>query len=160
MFAELAAAASSLGTIKDLASALINERDGHKSTAIKIDFTEKLIHLQHQFLEVHSAVISKDALIHSLTQRVRELEGEKSEKGRYMLTKLGSDGDFFAYKLRSPGELVERQDEAPHFVCQPCFDRGEKSVLHVGEYNAFCPLCKQAASLRRVVVRRSNPNPY
>jgi hypothetical protein len=112
----------------DLARGLIDARDRQVAAAIQVDPTEKLIQAQAQLFEVSKAIADKDAALHALLQRNRELEAAERDKGRYQLAKLGVAGDFFAYQLRPPAELLERQDELPHFVCQPCFDLGKLQI--------------------------------
>jgi len=133
---------ASINSARQLGSALIAERDGIKAAAIQIDLSEKLIQAQSQISEVLAAIISKDAALSVLTERIRELEASQSERARYQLAKLGTVGEFFAYQLRPAGELSERTDEPAHFLCQPCFDAGKKGVLRVTPTYAFCPLCK------------------
>ncbi|MEN9375982.1 MAG: hypothetical protein RL710_1139 [Pseudomonadota bacterium] len=133
---------SSISGSIELGGLLVNERDRQKAAAIQSDLTEKLIQAQTQVSHVLAAIIEKDGLIQTLTQRNRELEASQSDRARYQLAKLGTVGDFFAYQLRAPGELGDRRDEPTHFLCQPCFDAGKKSVLLVGKYTALCSLCK------------------
>lgn len=131
----------------EISGLLVNERDRHKLATIQLDFTEKVLQLQAKLSEVSSAIIDKDGRISHLSERVRVLESRQSEEARYQLAKLGTVGDFFAYKLRPHAELVDRVDEPEHFICQPCFDAGKKSVLHVGKYTAHCTLCKTSVSV-------------
>ena len=126
----------------DLVGLLSNERDRQKAASIQIDLTNKILALQAQLLEVLGTVVEKDALLGTLKDRLRELESHQSEKARYELAKLGSLGEFLAYRLRPATDLRERTGEPEHYLCQPCFDAGKKSVLHVGKYTAICPLCK------------------
>lgn len=125
----------------ELARLMVNERDRHKLAAIQIDFTEKVIQLQTKLSEVSSAIVEKDGRISHLADRVRELERRQSEEARYQLAKVGTVGDFFAYKLRPAAELVERTDEPEHFLCQPCFDAGKKSVLRIIGSWCQCSIC-------------------
>lgn len=124
---------SNLAMLPTLASALLNERDRQKAAAIQLDMTEKIIQTQAQLLEVLSTVVSKDATIQALTERNRQLQATQDERLRYKLTKVGVTGEAFAYRLRPAGELLERNDEPDHFLCQPCFDIGKKVVLRVEE---------------------------
>ena len=133
---------SSIGAIKDVGTALINERDSHKFAAIQIDLSNKIIEAQAKVSEVMSSIVEKDGLIKTLTERNRDLESEQLERARYELAKLGVDRDFFAYRLRPAAELSERKDEPTHFLCQPCFDvRKQKSILVAHEFAATCNAC-------------------
>lgn len=145
---------SSLSSAINLGGMLVNERDRHKAATIQVDLTDKLIQAQVQVSQVLAAIIEKDRLIQVLSERVRELEAKQAEEARYQLAKLGAAGDFFAYRLRPAAELVERQDEPAHFLCQPCFDAGKKVVLQIDSFDAFCPACQASFP---VGAHRSHP---
>jgi hypothetical protein len=131
------------GAIKNITTALVQERDREKLAALKIELTDKILELQTKLLEVHSAVVLESEALRRAQDRIRELESSEREKSRYELAKIGSVGDFLAYRLRPASELSERQGEPAHFVCQTCFDAGKKSVLvHNGSGYWSCSLCK------------------
>ena len=132
-----------------LAGALVHERDSQKAAAIKIELTEKITAAQVQLSQVLAAVIDKDATIHRLAERNRDLEAAQREKERYRLARVGSIGEAFAYQLRPVAELSERSDEPAHFVCQPCFDSGRKAVLQMQGAYATCPACDAKLALSR-----------
>ena len=136
------------GAIKEIAAALVQERDREKLAALKIELTDKILDLQTKLLEVQSAVILERETLRTAQERLREMEGSEREKARYELAKLGAVGDFFAYRLRPQSELVERASEPTHFVCQPCFDAGKKSVLLVSTGESFCPACRLKVALQ------------
>lgn len=144
----IAGAGTSFTVLKDLGSALLNERDRQKATAIHIQFTEKLIDAQAQLMQVLSAVIEQQRKIPVLEQRIRELEADRAEKQRYVLAKLGTEGEFYVYRLRDVAELHESPDEIPHAICQPCFEADKKVVL-VGNGGGYwwCPVCKHGAQV-------------
>jgi len=143
---DISAMLSLLSSAKDLGGLLIAERDAQKAAVIKAELTEKILEAQAQFAQVLGAVIEKDAAIARLAQRVSELEAAQSEKDRYELAMLEPSGNAFAYRLRPAAELSERQAEPVHFLCQPCFDLGRKSVLtrsdFYGRYVFKCSGCK------------------
>lgn len=140
---------ASISAAAELAKLLVNERDRQKAAAIEGQLTDKITQAQIQLSQVLSAVIEKDGRIQALTERVRELETEQSEKSRYRLAKLGAIGDFFAYELRPAAELVERSDEPAHFICQPCFDiRKQKSVLRIQGINCTCGSCNAKVQIK------------
>lgn len=144
----IAGAGASLTAVLQLGGAMVNERDRQKLAAIHAELTEKLLAAQAQLSQVLGAVIEQQRHIPILEQRIRELEAERTEKQRYVLAKIGSEREFFAYRLRGAAELVERIDEHPHFVCQPCFEAGKKVVL-VGNGDGYwmCPVCKHGAQV-------------
>lgn len=151
----IAGAGASFTVLKDLGGLLLNERDRQKAAAIHVQFTEKLIDAQAQLMQVLSAVIEQQRQIPVLEQRIRELEADRAEKQRYVLAKLGSEREFFVYRLRDAAELHERVDEIPHAICQPCFEAGQKVVLTGnGDGYWWCPICKHGAQ-----VTESTPDP-
>ena len=145
---EIGASIGSLLTLKDMSVALINERDRQKATAIQVEFTSKLIEVQAHIQQLLGTVIEKQGLVATLEQRIRDLEAASAEKARYVLSKLGTELEFYAYRLRPSAELVERADEIEHFVCQPCFEAGKKLVL-VGNGDGYweCPVCRHGAQV-------------
>lgn len=138
----IAALQASYAFLKDVAGFTLNERDRQKFATLQIDLTDKIIQAQSNILQVQDAITSKGVLLRALQERISDMESDKRERGRYQLAKLGTVGDFFAYKLRPASELPERADEPEHFLCQTCFDAGKKSVLRVSKYTALCLLCK------------------
>ena len=143
---EIAALHTSAVTLVELGKGLVNERDRQKAAAIQIEFTNKLIELQTHVQQLLGTVIDKQGLISSLEQRVRDLEASQAEKERYVLAKLGTEREFYAYRLRPSAELLQRADEVEHFVCQPCFEADKKVVLS-GNGGGYweCPVCKHGA---------------
>lgn len=140
---DIASLIAGLTYAKTLAGLLVDERDRQKAAAIQVELTEKIIGAQVQLSEVLATIVDKDATIHRLTERNRDLEAAQREKERYGLQKVGSTG-VLAYALRPSTELLERKDEPPHFICQICFDGGKKSVLQPsgGQRLLLCGLDK------------------
>ncbi len=145
---EIGTAIAALSALKDLGAGLVNERDRQKAAAIQVEFTNKLIEAQAQLTELLGTVISQQGKIGVLEKHVRDMEAAKAEKERYVLAKVGTEREFFAYRLRTSTELVERPDEVSHFVCQPCFESGKKVVLS-GNGDGYweCAVCKHGAQV-------------
>ncbi|MCL2524595.1 MAG: hypothetical protein FWF20_07060 [Betaproteobacteria bacterium] len=139
---------STANAVAELGGLLVKERDRQKAAAIQADFTNKLLDLQSKLSEVLVTVIEQQGLILALQQRIRELEAEAAEKDRYELAKVGSQGQFFAYRLRRTAELEKGGGDVEHFICQPCFEGGKKIAL-VGNGDGYfgCPVCKHGAQV-------------
>jgi DNA-directed RNA polymerase subunit RPC12/RpoP len=146
---DISALIAGLAYSHTLVGALMNERDSQKAAAIKIELTEKITAAQIQLSQVLAAVIDKDATIHRLSERNRDLEAAQREKERYRLARIGAVGEAFAYQLRPAAELSERSDEPTHFICQPCFDSGRKAVLQMQGPYAACPVCESKIALSK-----------
>lgn len=151
---DLSALIAGLSYAHTLAGALVNERDSQKAASIKIELTEKITAAQVQLSQVLAAVIEKDAAIHRLTERNRDLEAAQREKERYRLARVGTIGEAFAYQLRPAAELSERSDEPTHFICQPCFDAGKKAVLNMQGAYATCPMCSAKITIGSTAPQR------
>lgn len=92
-------------------------------------------------MQVLGAAIEQADALRAARERIRELEAKEREGQRYQLVEMVPDTGAFAYRLRPAAELDERRDEPVHFLCQPCFDSGIKTVLQrAPSGNAFsCP---------------------
>ena len=143
---EIGSAIAAFSALKDLGAALIGERDRQKAAAIEVEFNKQLIEAQTQLAELLGTVIDQQGRVGALEQRVRDVEAAQAEKERYVLAKVGNQGEFFAYRLRDATELTERVSEVPHLVCQPCFEVGKKIVL-TGNGSGYwsCSSCKHGA---------------
>jgi hypothetical protein len=78
--------------------------------------------------------------IQGLKARVVDLETWEAEKRRYQLEQLPPG--VFVYSLKQ--EMAN--GEPPHSICQTCYQRGKKSILHSDEpgngvYNMTCHEC-------------------
>jgi hypothetical protein len=137
---------ASLQGLANLVGLLVNERDSQKAAAIQIEFSNKLIEAQAHLAQLLGTVIDQQGRIGALEQRVRDMEAVQAEKERYVLAKVGTEREFFAYALRDAAELKERRTEVAHFACQPCFELGKKVVLS-GNGSGYweCPACKHGA---------------
>lgn len=143
---EIGAAIAAFSAMKDLAAGLVGERDRQKAAAIEVEFTNKLIEAQSQLTQLLGTVIEQQGRIGTLEQRLRDLEADQAEKARYVLAKVGTEGEFFAYRLRVSAELNERINEVDHFICQPCFETGKKVVLTGNGHGYWlCSVCKHGA---------------
>lgn len=139
---------ASFGALTEMLGLLVNERDRQKALTIQIEFTNKLLEAQTHLSQLQGTVIDQQRLIATLEQRVRDMAAREAEKERYVLAKLGTEREFFAYRLRGSAELVERADELSHFICQPCFETGKKVVLN-GNGDGFweCTSCNRGGQL-------------
>ena len=155
---DIPALLSSVSTLTHLSGLLVKERDSQKAAAIQIDFTNKLMEMQTKLSEVLGTVIEQQRLVPVLEQRIRELEAQAAEKGRYVLAKVGTEREFFAYRSRPVAELDEGSAEVEHFLCQPCFDSGKKVVMNSnGDGYWHCPGCRHGAQVQETspIARRA-----
>ena len=142
MSSEITAALTSLGSLMGIAKTAVEARDDAKAKQAIDDMSERLTAALQGALSLAENASSLRMRLDEVEAELAKLKANVIERGRYQLAKLGTAGDFFAYRLRPATELVEQQDETPHFVCQSCFEGGRKVVLQIDSSNASCPVCK------------------
>ncbi|WP_234192674.1 hypothetical protein [Pseudacidovorax sp. NFM-22] len=145
---DIGALASSLTGTLTIAKAIASERDAIKLAELRTQLGEKIIESQGKLLEAQSSIQDQLATISLLRKEIDQLRAERNERQRYDLAAVGEFGNFFAYKLRPASELVDRATEPQHFLCQPCFDGGRKSVLLLNSHS-YCSICKQTVQIKR-----------
>ena len=143
---DITVALANLGAASTMVKGLVDLRDRQKLAAVQADLTERLLEAQTHLVQLLGMLAEKTAVAAELQERVRVLERNQLERGRYELAEIAVGRDL-AYRLKAPGALMERADEPPHFLCQPCLDiRGHKAVLRMsvvwGTDTYTCPACK------------------
>jgi hypothetical protein len=93
---------------------------------------------------------------HALEARIREVENHRQARERYELHAIRPSPAAYVYKLRD--EFA--RTEAPHYVCQTCYDKGTKAVLMEVRTASMghrwrCPECK-----RDIVLADAGPLNY
>lgn len=115
---------SPLRAAGDVAKGLVDIRD-------TVKFGEAVIKLQSQILAAQSGALEAKIREGEMAGRIRELEEQLTqkeawvaEKQRYRLVELPPS--VFAYELIPQSANGDPQ----HYICQTCFQRGRKSILH------------------------------
>jgi hypothetical protein len=133
---------SPLKAAGDVAKGLVDIRD-------TVKFGEAVIRLQGQILSAQQGALAAQSReselgdeIRALKARVAEVEGWEAEKKRYALEQLPPGK--FVYSLKPD----MAHGEPLHKLCQTCFQRGKKSILHAddpssGQYTLTCYECNQ-----------------
>lgn len=94
---------------------------------VKVSLTRHIIEAQQALTAAGLAQADAAEKIRTLEQEIVSLKHWEREKERYQLSGIGTVG--FAY---TPKEGMEG-GEPMHWLCQPCFDTGHKSVLQFTE---------------------------
>jgi hypothetical protein len=162
MSAWIDAITSPLKAASETVQGLVQVRD-------QIKFGDAVIKLQAQILSAQqgaSAAQAREAEmieeIRVLKTRVTELETWEAEKQRYHLERLPPG--VFVYSLKP--EMVGT--EPPHSICQTCYQRGKKSLLHADEprngiYHLTCHECSTELRVGIAIsraVHRSECDPF
>jgi hypothetical protein len=119
----IAAALSSLNTLKNLAQAMIGLRDGQVLQEKVIEFNSALIDAQTKIFGVNEERTSLIDRIRELEKEVSDLKDWDREKRRYELIALAPN--LVAYAIKD----AMRGTEPPHYVCANCYTDGKKSYL-------------------------------
>ncbi len=139
-FSVVTAAMSALTTAKTLGQTLVGLRDFNESAAV-------VAQLNGELLRAQESLFSLSAQLHELQQEnfrtaeeLRDLRERLTERARYSLHELSRG--VFVY--RSNGATAAGGSEPVHYLCQPCFDKGVKSVLKYAEgfERHHCTVCK------------------
>lgn len=144
----IAAANSALTAAKELGRAAMGIRDFNE-VAAKISAINDLL------LKAQDSLFAHNAQLHALQQekfdmanRLRELEEKLADRGRYSLVEI-SDRTFVLgcnQGEKVSGDSALGAVEPKHYICQPCFAKGIKSVLQkdsfYGAIRLECPICK------------------
>jgi hypothetical protein len=117
-------------------------------------------------IELQAKILAAQEEQSALLQRVRDLEGEikafqqwEKEKQRYQLIELPPG--VFVFELKP--EMM--QGEAPHKICQTCYQHGKKSILQQdeptnGTHHLICNECETRLSVGYFrAQRRANTRP-
>jgi cell division protein FtsB len=122
---ELMAAMSALSSALGLAKTAIEARDEAKLDAALADINTKHLALSMAGLQLAEALSACQAAKSELERENRDLHSKIADRKRYLLHEL-APGQI-AYRSAPDGESAEPE----HYLCQVCYDKGVKSVLHV-----------------------------
>jgi len=125
---------------------------GLRDVANAADRNTKIVELQAAIMDAQAGAIEAQQAHSADVKRIGDLEAEvarlkawEGEKQKYELKGLG--GGAVAYMLKAE----ERGAEPPHWLCQPCYEKGQKRMLQpqdmvvVGRgHNFSCPECHSA----------------
>ncbi|WP_159918008.1 hypothetical protein [Pantoea sp. 18069] len=140
---------ASIGAARDIAKGMSALRDSTLINERTSALLEQLLKAQEGLLSHNAALLQLQGEHFEAREKLRKLEEAGRERGRYSLFQL-RPGQF-AYRVnlvpQQSGADEPASTEPLHYVCQPCFDKGIKSVLTgtfmMGVPNGLvCPTCK------------------
>ena len=123
---EIGAALSSLSATLGLAKSALEARDEAKIKAALADFNEKHLALYTAALHLAEKLATAQTALGDLQREAAELRAQRDDRARYALYEVKPG--HFAYRS-TPS--ADRPNDPPHYLCQTCYDKGVKSVLHV-----------------------------
>lgn len=162
---------STLTGAKQLAQAALDLRDFNAQAAAIANINGELLKAQDQLFVHQSQLLQLQEQHFEAREELRKLKEAQSERQRYALFDLGNGQ--FVYRVNVAPEQSGASEpggaEPLHYLCQPCFDGGVKSVLQAvwtgtlmkGQHRCWkCSICgakrytgEQKAAVPRAPIR-------
>ncbi|MDI4633318.1 hypothetical protein J7U46_09690 [Pelomonas sp. V22] len=135
MAIEITAAISTFKAALGIAQVALAARDEAKVKEALQDMSERLFSLSQAALAMAEKNMALQAALTEASANHAEVEAKLAERGSYELAEASSG--VFAYKSLDSSKAL-------HYLCQPCYDNGIKSVLrkdahHDGVVFWTCP---------------------
>src|SRR5260221_647676 len=125
----IGAAITSLRLLKDVAQTMVGLRDAQAFQAKLIEFNTALMDAQASVFSVNEERTALIEKVRDLETKVMKLEAWEAQRERYKLETLPPG----VFVLTLKPEMAE--GEPPHHICQTCYQRGTKSILHSDQYH-------------------------
>jgi len=129
-----------IGAARALADAVLKTRDTVKYGPVIAQMNEQLINVQGGLVTHNAEMMELQQKYYAVCEELRELRRAAAERDRYSLIEITPR--VFVYRVK-PDCL---NGEPLHHLCQPCFDKGTKSVLQEsnfwGTVYLECSICK------------------
>ncbi len=134
---------ASITTAKDIAKTALNVRDSIVLAETVTKMNDQILKAQDALLALNGDMFAMQQENFRLHEEMRKLKEASAERGRYSLFELSDR--VFVYRSNEGSDAAGT--EPGHYVCQPCFDKGVKSVLRKknfwGAISLECPVCKE-----------------
>lgn len=123
---DIASAISGATAMLGIAKGAIAARDDFKAQQALGDVQTKLLEITTAALALSQTNIALTDEIRLLKDEAHNSQMKARERERYLITELGTG--TYAYKSQ-PAE--EGTSEPLHYLCQPCYDKGVKTILRI-----------------------------
>ena len=127
-----------IGAARALADAVLKTRDTVKYGPVIAQMNEQLINVQGGLVTHNAEMMELQQKYYAACDELRRLKAVAAERECYSLHEIGPG--VFAYRLDT-----SKKSEPLHYLCQPCFDKGVKSVLQdlydQGPQTLGCNVC-------------------
>lgn len=148
----VSAVVSAISASKDLAKAAIGVRDFNEMAPVIAQLNDQLLKAQDAMFKFNAQLMTLQQENFEATEELRKLKETLAERGRYSLIELSDR--VFVYQVNvapGAGEVGNPVGAQPlHHLCQPCFDKGVKSVLQkssfYGSISLECSICEKKYS--------------
>lgn len=123
---EISAALASAGQILGIAKAGLDARDDAKVKAALTELQMKLFEATSAALAMAEKSAALQTALSEAQREKAELERKAEDRAMYRLHKLGAGA--FAYASQP---ALDGNGPPQHYLCQPCYDKGVKTVLRL-----------------------------
>lgn len=131
-------AVTAIKAARELGSAALKIRDFNQFAGTVAEINEQLLKAQESLFAHNADMLDLQQKYHEACDELRRLKAVAAERECYSLHEIGPG--VFAYRLDT-----SRKSEPLHYLCQPCFDKGTKSVLQDlydhGPQTLGCTVC-------------------
>ena len=146
---DMSAVSSGIAALQGLAAisrTILDVRDFNKLAGIQVEMNQRILDVQAAMLDLQAKLATQSEALDALKAHATQLENAARERERYALHEIRPGA--FVYRRR---EDVQ-PPEPPHYLCQPCFDKGIKAVLesenlHLHGRVQTCPACERRISM-------------
>lgn len=139
---EISDAMAAFNAILELAKTAVSARDSAKIEEALTDMKVKYLAAMESSLKLHGEIatlkgrlmVSKQLLLDTQAE-LDELKKSLAERENYLLYEI--DSGIFCYRYEP---VTDQKKTALHYLCQPCWDQGKKSILRKFTDTRFtCP---------------------
>ncbi len=146
----IAAASSAISAARDVGKAAVGLRDFNQLAGVIAQMNEQILKAQDSLFAHNAQLLALQNEVFEAREELRKARESLAERGKYALFEL-SPG-VFVYRSRADlaphlsGASNPGCAEPQHYVCQGCFDKGERIVLvrleTAAGFSHQCPQCK------------------
>jgi hypothetical protein len=140
---ELSTALSGAKTLFEVARAAMDARDDAKLKSAMTELHGKLYDATQAAMESAFQSAALQEVLLAAQNECAELKRKAAERERYAIAQIPGQGKVYAY-ARKPTQ--DGDEEPTHYLCQPCYDKGIKSVLQPSKFHGgmeyLCTCCK------------------
>jgi hypothetical protein len=125
------AAIGAVSAARELGKAALAVRDFNEVAPVIANLNDQLLKAQDALFQYSAHLLAMQQEQFETAEQLRKLKEALAQRGRYSLFAIADR--TFVYRVNVTQERSEMEDplgpEPLHYVCQPCFDKGVKSVL-------------------------------
>lgn len=141
----IAAAISSIKVAGDIAKGLVGLHTSTEVTAKTAELNQALLDAQHRMFEANAAYATITERVRNLEGQLRDLKNWDAEKQRYDLKQPHTGCLVYALQKASM-----KAGEPAHYICAACYEDAQRSILQLSIMeNALtawlCGRCKAVA---------------